>query len=523
MPVFNADIHIFRQGNYWACNDNYYSDYGLRSSGWVYSDKLKLWVTKDDISVKKLESLIKTDEDKAILQANLIKRAERLERSYQIKPDVVIDPRLYDFQNVTPPEILERNILLADEMGLGKTVQAIQAINKIKPSNVLIIVPNMMVSKWYDEIDTWLSPECSDTQIYICPWSRITKMDLAVNWDFIIVDEAHYAKNTESQRSQAFQALKGKRKMALTGTPILGRPNEIYPIAHWLDPYVLGSQADFERRYMIRTTKVVRTRYGFRTVYDKPKGTNIQELQCRLRETIMISRFKKDVLPQLPPKQRSIISLDVSKEVKRLDAQLINLWRQAKESGKNLNQWANLVAIRKEAALMKLPYVNAFIDELFEEIFTEEMIGNTEFKKPIVVWAHHHEVIDGIKDHIKSTPLFSDAVVKVLDGRVNPTVRGGIVQEFQENKIDVLIAGITAAGVGITLTASDTAIFAEFDWTPANMVQAEDRLHRIGQERPINIYYCVAPNSLDSKIAEILAHKQDIIDDFNEDLLEGVI
>lgn len=520
----SAALRIMRRGDYWIFNAPYYNDLGLRESDWVYSKKIGEWATKDDLVVKTAyERFVIFEADREILNRRVMERAINLELSYKSDADTVIDERLYPFQNVTPPEILKRNILLTDEMGLGKTVQAIMAINQLKPDNVLIIVPNMMVGKWYAEIDNWLSPECQDTQIYICPWSRITKMDLDVNWDFVIVDEAHYGKNIESQRAKAFMALKGKRRMALTGTPILGRPDELYNIAHWVEPFILGSRAAFERRYMRRQLKTVRTRYGYKQVWGKPEGMNIEELQQKLRETIMISRFKKDVLPQLPEKTRSIITLDVSTEVKRLDSKLMTLWMEAQETPDKMTGWANIVAIRKEAAMLKVPYVNAYIDELFEEMFVQEMIEGKAVNKPFVIWAHHHEVIDAIKDHILATPMYSDIQVAVLDGRVRPERRGLLVEQFQNGEIDVLIAGITAAGVGITLTRSDVAIFAELDWTPANMVQAEDRLHRIGQTNNVNIFYCVAPNSLDSRIAEILSYKQDIIDSFNEDLLREII
>ena len=158
-----------------------------------------------------------------------------------------------------------------------------------------------------------------------------------------------------------------------------------------------------------------------------------------------------------------------------------------------------------------MPLVGSFIDDI---------LNDREPGAPIVVWAHHHEIIDGIANHVKS--INSDLTVNTLDGRIKPDERSKIVRDFQNGKIDVLVAGVTAAGVGITLTRATVAIVAELDWTPATMVQAEDRLHRIGQDEPVTIYYCVSPNSIDGRIAGMLKNKQDVIDTFTEDLISEV-
>jgi SWI/SNF-related matrix-associated actin-dependent regulator 1 of chromatin subfamily A len=477
----------------------FYQDYG-----WIYNAETKLWYTKDDELVAQpgfIECV--RPQDNHILVERLEQRIRNVKTSYSTGYLDKLYPGLYPFQEVTPYEVTKRNILLADEMGLGKTVQAIMAINEVHPSNVLIVVPNMLVhSPWYDSIARWLTV---DTQVYIVPWSRLSKMDSSVYWDMVIVDEAHYAKNPFSARSKAFSALKAEHKMCLTGTPILGKPIEIFPIIQWLEPYLLGTQADFERNYCEKKLKRIpwgRGGRGYRYVEEMSGSKNLERLNRKLRETVMIARFKKDVLPQLPPKSRSVIQLNVGADVTKLEKNMLGIWREIKKQGakNDLALWNSIFSIRKEAALLKVPMVNAAIDEIWEES-----------GRPIVVWTHHHEVSDAIYDHFKIKGLS----VRTLDGRKKPDERGDIVEQFQAGKIDILVCGLTAAGVGITLTKSDICVFAELDWTPANMVQAEDRLHRIGQDKNVSIYYCVSPDSLDSRFARILADKQEIIDEFN--------
>lgn len=501
-----------------------YSSYRtvLSSAGWIRNDAKKWWMTKDDDLVNDLRAFL-LPRDIPILERRLAQRAELFKRSYAVTADSLpsesllsIYPpsresgrlELFPFQTVTPPELVFRNILLADEMGLGKTVQAIMAINFVQPKNVLIVVPNMVVYNWYDELEKWLTLN-PRPMIYICPWSRLVKMDLTVYWDMVIVDEAHYAKNPESQRSKAFSGLKAKHKMCLTGTPILGKPIELWPIVQWLDPYILGTKTDFEERYCDRKLKSVRTRQGYKNVWDMSGYKNVARLQRKLRETIMISREKRNVLTQLPQKIRTIIQLDgLSPTVINMEQTLLALWKEAKKGGNKLEIWNNIFAMRKEAALLKVPQINAVIDELLEQTKNGE-------PRPMVIWAHHHEVIDAIYDHFASKAGEPVRIV-TLDGRKRPEERSHIVKEFQSGAIDILVGGISAAGVGITLTRADICLFAELDWTPANMVQAEDRLHRIGQESTVNVYYCVAPNSVDGRIARILADKQRVIDEFTD-------
>lgn len=512
-PQTDEPTIFFNGRGYWVCVTGtslrrYDLERRLLVTGWIYSQQRKWFFTKDDDIVKPFEDYIRA-EDRAILAQRLVLRYDNLNLSYQTALPSVYHPDAYPFQNVTPYAMtLRNNILLGDDMGLGKTIQAIMAINEIKPANVLIVVPNALVLQWYDKISEWLTSK--ETLVYICPWSRLIKMDQKIYWDMCIVDEAHYAKNESSKRSQAFQSLQAKYKLALTGTPLLGNPMDIWPVMQWLEPYVLGNKTWFENRYCHRVLKQIPARGGgYRRVWTYAGGRNVHELQKKLRETIMIARRKSDVLPQLPPKSRSVITLDVGADIKQMESRIVALWEEVHSKGNDIKLWNNIFRLRKECALMKVPKINAFIAEIWSEISSDE-------RRPFVIWAHHLEVIDAIYDHAINMADNKPITVETLDGRKKPDDRANVVKRFQDGEIDVLIAGLTASGTGITLTAADIAIFAELDWTPANLIQAEDRLHRIGQEKNVNIYYCVSPDSLDSRLAGILSEKQHIIDDFND-------
>ena len=141
--------------------------------------------------------------------------------------------------------------------------------------------------------------------------------------------------------------------------------------------------------------------------------------------------------------------------------------------------------------MAKLPYVLDFLNDLLEE------------EEKVVVFAHHRDVID--------------AIVKAGENRV--ALVGGMtekqkdaaVQAFQNGPARVFVGQIVAAGTGLTLTAARTVLFAELDWVPGNVTQAEDRCHRIGQKDTVRVFHLVAEGSIDARIVRAIVDKQQII------------
>ncbi len=135
--------------------------------------------------------------------------------------------------------------------------------------------------------------------------------------------------------------------------------------------------------------------------------------------------------------------------------------------------------------------------------FIENVLENED---KVIVFAHHLEVLHEIYEHFKDKAV-------ILTGESSLKERDEAIQKFQNDpNIRVFVGSIRAAGTGITLTASSTVVFAELDWTPAVMTQAEDRAHRIGQTSEVSIYHIVIDNSIDAYIAEKLIEKQEYMD-----------
>ena len=456
--------------------------------------------------------------------------------------------------------------LIADEMGLGKTIQGLGIINSDTTINrVLVIAPASLKINWQREAEKWLvrkfeirnieSPEdlnapASGPLMVIVNYDKlITRKNggsgqillaklMAQTWDLLLADEAHYVKNPKSKRTIAVlgrearkqdPAIPGlvscaKRKALLTGTPLLNKPIEMFPMLHALDPVTFGNFFSFAKRYCNAHQESVYVAGGFgqtKLVWNFDGASNLPELQEKLRSTVMVRRLKKDVLKDLPPKARQVVVLPQNGAAKAVAAEakayaahedkLDALQAQVELAQAEGNQSAYETAVRAlhdetevaftemsrlrhEVAVAKIPQCIEHIDDALEE--TDK----------IIVFAHHHDVVNALAEH------YGNAAV-VLTGETPLPERQKAVDRFQTDATcRVFIGSIKAAGVGLTLTASSTVIFCELDWVPANMTQAEDRAHRIGQLANVLIQLLVVDGSLDARMANTIVDKQNIAD-----------
>jgi len=215
----------------------------------------------------------------------------------------------------------------------------------------------------------------------------------------------------------------------------------------------------------------------------------------------MIRRLKRDVLPQLPPKARSFVPVQLhNREDYRLaEEDFIGFLRETK-GAEAARRASNAEALAKIEALKQLS-VQGKLAESIDWI--SDFLENGE---KLVVFAVHRFVIDALMEK------FSKIAVKI-DGSVSLSERNKAVEAFQGNdKIRLFVGNIKAAGVGLTLTASSNVVFLELPWTPGDLSQAEDRCHRIGQKDSVNIYFLLAPDTIEERLAHILDSKRKVLD-----------
>lgn len=411
-------------------------------------------------------------------------------------------------------------IILADEMGLGKTIQAIGIIGASKAKRTLVVCPAFLKHNWKREVEKWLSGSRAEIVDGKKPPRQkaditIINYDILHNhiewiyerpWDVLIFDESHYLKNLSARRTAIslggtyqiskykkieYQGIPAKKKLYLSGTPVEGSPHELYPILKREMFYEFGSEDDFKERYC--------TGFVIDRKFIATGAKNSRELQNRLRSTLMIRRLKKDVLTQLPPKQREIVELRIpgvgkiaKEEAAIIGNRSVDDIMQGYSKGKEPLELGDMARIRRAVGLAKVDTCIRYIENILES------------KEKVIIFGHHKDVLSAIHKAIKGSVL--------ITGDVPMKKRDAIVQEFQEGKARCFIGNIQAAGVGLTLTAADTVVFVEPDWSPSKMTQAEDRAHRIGQLNAVYVIILVAYNTLEARIMEKTVRKQEIID-----------
>ena len=429
-------------------------------------------------------------------------------------------------------------------MGLGKTIQAIGVINA-DPSieRVLVICPASLRLNWHREIGKWLTRDMQVevvgntgfpfyANIVILNYDILSKHRDAIRereWDLMIVDECHFLKNAKAIRTKqvfgSYEKKKGegwvqtvtpisaRRRLFLTGTPIVNRPIELFPILKSIDKQRWGNWRRFTERYC----NAHETRFG----YDVTGASNLDELQDTLRATCMVRRLKADVLKELPSKRRQVIELppNGAADAIRTEQNLLATQREQREqlqadveltkASDNPEDYRRAIdalqageraaftdtsRVRMETAIAKVPYV------------TEHLNTAIDAGEKVVVFAHHHTVLDAILEE------FGDRAVK-LDGRDSMEARDESVRRFQEDaNVRLFIGGLKAAGVGLTLTAAAHVVFAELDWVPGTLSQAEDRCHRIGQADSVLVQHLVLEGSIDATMVQTIVDKQQVID-----------
>lgn len=512
----------------------------------------KVWFTDSDIIADKLFDYA-DDAAKAALSAVRDERTRILEHSHaqdfniEIPAPAGLDYLPYQKAGIAFADT-HSNALIGDEMGLGKTIQAIGLIN-LRPEiqTVLVVCPANLKINWKRELAKWLT---RDMTIGVAEPRSITRSNIVIinydilgkhreelrrhTWDLLVIDEGHYIKNPDSNRSREIYGGKvhGKmvtpipasRRVVLTGTPIENRPEEIWALWHFLDKKSCPAHYEFMQTYYESEETEYFVRGGGGAKRKKKNfGTprNLEDLQYRLRTSIMIRRKTDDVLKELPPKRRQIIELP-NKDMGDLIQQEFEAYReykaiqQAKANAKTLtsessyrerisqlqndeNQsMANLANARKRLAVKKVPYVIEHVEDCLES--TEK----------VILFAYHRDVIELLQSH------FGNRSTHLYGGMTQGSKQENVDRFCNDPEIKVFIASIIAAGVGLNLTVSNHQVFAELDWVPGRIEQAEKRAHRIGQTRPVLIQHLHFEESLDcymaKKIVEKIEHIEKALD-----------
>jgi len=424
-----------------------------------------------------------------------------------------------------------RTFLLADEPGLGKTAQALLAASVSNSYPLLVVVPNVVKTNWAREVELW-TPSRTATVVHgdgkdVDAFSDVVivnyeVLDRHVGWlsrfgfKGMVVDEAHFIKNLKSERSKNVLALSRSIRaaqpralmMALTGTPLINDIDDfraIWQFLGWIDDKKpLSPLMD-----KLEDTGLTPADFGF-----------FPEARQAVIDMGIVRRKKVDVAADIPARRVADIPVelddDLGRTIRAAEAALV---------ARLMTTYNRVRALKPDAEVDDLIRVVAHAeleeskgaktgDNVFTMVrkigqakaglaadYTAQLARNVG---KVVFFAKHIDVMDAAEAHFQKVGLTSVSI----RGDQSPKARQAAIDAFSNDpEVSVVVASLTAAGVGLNLQAASNVVLAELSWTSAEQTQAIDRVHRIGQALPVTAWRIIAAHTIDARIAELIDSK----------------
>ncbi|MCU1552135.1 MAG: box helicase, partial [Glaciihabitans sp.] len=430
-----------------------------------------------------------------------------------------------------------RTFLLADEPGLGKTAQALLAASVSNSYPLLVVVPNVVKTNWAREVALW-TPQRTATVVHgdgndVDAFSDVVivnyeVLDRHVGWlgrfgfKGMVVDEAHFIKNLTSQRSKHVLSLSRSIRatspkalfMALTGTPLINQIDDfraIWQFLGWIDdkkplPQLMDKLED---------TGLTPVDFGF-----------FSEARQAVIDMGIVRRKKVDVAADIPARRVADIPVELDDDLGRsireaeaaLTARLVDRYRRRLALRKSEDEFTEYDRDRLIRAVAHEELEESKSAKTGENVFTMvRKIGQAKAGLAadytaqlarnvgkVVFFAKHIDVMDTAEAHFAKAGLGTVSI----RGDQTPKARQAAIDSFANDPaVSVVVASLTAAGVGLNLQAASNVVLAELSWTSAEQTQAIDRVHRIGQELPVTAWRIIAAQTIDAKIAELIDSK----------------
>lgn len=447
------------------------------------------------------------------------------------------------------------------------TIQAIGIANRMKGIGaVLVVCLASHKEHWKRAFETWdvqdLSVEIAegkkdfpDSQVVVINYDIIHRFHdeiRAGTWDLIIMDEAHALKNKDARRTvyilggvetipkgervkkgpktRLISAIKARRKVFLTGTPMTGRPRDLYTFIRAADPTLF----EYYYEYALKFCGGYYDSYGN---LDDTGSSNEEELNALLRSLLMIRHLKDEVLKELPPKTRTVLPLSSDGLTRKLAAErdaiseLLAVYEKKLGNVKELStdEIADIILaatprlfddyareadgeLDKDTPINKLAIARQELALAKVPMIVEHLKSVLESEECVVFFGYHQAVIEAVRDAFPGCA--------VVYGKTPMKKRQPEVDRFQEGndpECRVFVGQYTAAGTGFTMTRSRVVVCGELTWVPHELTQAEDRCHRLGQEDNVLVYHLVVSGSLDDVLINRIMIKQAT----NDRILDG--
>jgi len=426
----------------------------------------------------------------------------------ELPADLVADLRDYQRSGVDWLEFLRSaglGALLADDMGLGKTLQALCCIR----GNTLVVAPTSVLHNWVAEaqrfrpalsLNVYHGPkrDLVDADVTLTTYAllRLDTQKLAARrWDTVVLDEAQAIKNPDSKVADAAYSLDAGFRIALTGTPVENRLDELWSQFHFVNRGLLGGRTDFQDRYAT------------------PIGDGDDEVAARLRQRIrpfLLRRLKSEVAPELPPRTEGVLRCELDSDERAVydgvrAATLQKVVQQLEAGGGVMAALEALLRLRQAACHSGL--VPGQVAERSSKLtlLLETLDSVVAEGHKALVFSQWTSLLDRCEPALEAAGI---PFIR-LDGSTRD--RGAVVDAFQQSDgPPVLLISLKAGGTGLNLTAADHVFLLDPWWNPAVEDQAADRTHRIGQDRPVMVYRLVASDTVEERILALQQSKREL-------------
>eukprot|EP01012_Entosiphon_sulcatum_P058499 TRINITY_DN8257_c1_g1_i1.p1 TRINITY_DN8257_c1_g1~~TRINITY_DN8257_c1_g1_i1.p1 ORF type:complete len:2042 (-),score=374.10 TRINITY_DN8257_c1_g1_i1:129-5954(-) len=441
-----------------------------------------------------------------------------------------------------------RSVILADEMGLGKTLQVLTFLDFLRRSGrrepFLVVAPLSTLGNWQREVETWTDLNCvmyhgtqqARDMIYALEFFYIDartghprntstpKFDIllttyelvskeaerfaAFTFETAVIDEGHRMKNSESHLFQSLIALHTNHRIVLTGTPIQNQIGELFTLLHFIDPCGFPSKEEFLEQ--------------FGNIHEQE---TLQRLHQRL-ELYVKRRTKEDVETSIPPKTETLVKVRLTRAQKmhykavlennreflckgirnRSNVpRLVNIMMQLRKicnhpflmSGAEERITAGMTWEQRQDQIIAASSKMVFLDKLLRRLRQEG--------RRVLVFSQMTKMLDILQAYVSNLGYPHER----LDGNVGGMLRQQAIDRFCNLSQDgfVFLLSTKAGGVGINLTAADTVVIFDSDWNPQNDVQAQSRVHRIGQTSDVKVYRLITERTYEERMFEVASKK----------------
>lgn len=414
---------------------------------------------------------------------------------------------------------------LADDMGLGKTLQALAVlVERAEKGAALVVAPVSVCRNWVKEAmrfaptlnfqmfgagDRKTAVESlGKYDVLVTSYSLLqSEEELFTDKKFatIVLDEAQAVKNRNTKRSKAVMNLQGDFRLITTGTPIENHLGELWNLFNFINPGLLGKHEFFVEK--------------FAAPIEKTKDENARKTLQKLIKPFTLRRRKNQVLDDLPEKTEIVLTVEMSEEERAFYEAIRReaLEKIESEGGeakdKRFRILAELTRLRLACCHPKLVNENVPISSSKLELFGETLEELLENKHKALVFSQFVKHLKIVREYLDEKGIS----YQYLDGSTPPNVRQERIDQFQRGNGEVFLISLKAGGTGLNLTAADYVIHLDPWWNPAVEDQATDRVHRIGQQRPVTVYRLVTENTVEEKILKLHETKRDLADS----LLDG--